>query len=51
MSAATVILCILILAVLIYFGRDMLTTLLNFGTLSDLAREKINAIEDKVFRR
>ena len=42
MSAAAMIVCILILAVMIFFGRDMLTTLLNFGTVSDLVREKIN---------
>jgi hypothetical protein len=52
MFMAAVFVCVLfLLGTLVLFGRDMLTTLFNFGTVSDLLREKVNALEDRIFRR
>lgn len=52
MFMAAVIVCVVFLvATLALFGRDMLTTLFHFGTVSDLLREKVNALEERIFRR
>jgi len=51
MSAAVVILSILVLAVLIFFGKDMWIVARNALTIHADFRRALKAIEDDIFKR